>query len=107
MLVYVHAYERSPGSAGSGGFDWFRTQAEADASYERAGSANDQADFRFDVEVEATEDADVTDEIDAQLDDLCAAASVRRVGEDVLRYWRDNGFDMGDAENPASAGPRP
>ncbi|MCF6944236.1 hypothetical protein, partial [Klebsiella pneumoniae] len=76
MLVHVHAYEHAPGGgSGSGGFDWYRTAAEADAAYERAGSASENADFRFDVEVESTEDGDVTDEIDAQLDDLCAAAS--------------------------------
>lgn len=108
MMVYVHAFESAPGgSAGSGGFDWFRTPAEADAAYERAGSAGDRADFRFDVEVEAAGDDDVTEEIDAQFDDLTATASVRRVGDEVLRYWRENGFDMGDAENPASSGPRP
>ena len=108
MIVHVHAYETAPGGdAGSGGFDWYHGAEQADRAFAEAGRGPEEAHFRFDVEVEATDADGITDEIDAQLPELTAAAATRYVGAQVLEYWQRNGFDMGDADSPASTSPRP
>ena len=106
MLVHVHAYEDAPGSeAGAGGFDWFRDAADADKAFAESGREAHEAHFRFDVDVDATTDEGITEEIDASLAELTAAAERRFVGAEVLEYWKANGFDMGDADGPARSAP--
>jgi len=106
MIVHVHAYEDAPGGeAGGGGFDWFRKPENADRAFAESGRTPQEAHFRFDVEVEATEADDIVAEIDAQLPELTAASERRYVGSDVLDYWRKYDFKMGDADGPASPAP--
>ena len=105
MRVYVHAWEyvNGPNDAGGGGFDWYWEPQTANSAYTHARMGISVAHFRFDVDVAETDDRDaITDEIDGQLIDLTAAASIRKVGRDVLAYWQANGMKMGDATSPAA-----
>lgn len=121
QTIHVHAWEyvnvtmaypRRHVDAGGGGFDWFVDKAgpsctksfkEGFHSRVKEDPAN-TADFLFEVEVDARlEGQAITDYIDRQLIDLCATAKVRRIGENVLLYWKRNKFKMGGAKRPARA----
>lgn len=98
--VYVVAWEYESG----GGFDWYADRANAVARFERERDSldADTAYFFYPYTTKADEPADATtDAIDANLIECCAGAAVRAVGANVLAYWKRNGFDMGDAVNPA------
>jgi hypothetical protein len=117
--VYVHAFEwvnawRDPRGlrldAGGGGFNWFHTEAEARAWFKEGfhvrveESAANTADFLFTYTVPSyAKSKDITAMIDAALIDLTATAEVRRIGANVLTYWKRNKFKMGGAKRPARA----
>ncbi len=103
--VYVHAWEYVNGkSAGGGGFNWFRKQHDRDVAwyvgFEELDSAS-SAEFCFDVTVRAKSPGAITKAIDAKLHDHCAKAECRRVGRNVLAYWKAHKFKMGTATRPA------
>ena len=101
MKVYVHAWEYvNPGpEAGGGGFDWYKEERYAKVGYERgvSNASPDWALFFFTFETNGRSPEGVTKAIDAQLHDLCAAATVRHVGANVLAYWNANGMKMGQS----------
>lgn len=107
--VYVHAWEYVNGAdAGGGGFDWSLSRTRAFEAFE-AGAAkamgfnkDDFADFFFIVMVPSRAvGTKITHAVDRQLVARCARAKVRRVGANVLAYWRRNSFKMGGAVRPA------
>jgi hypothetical protein len=107
--VYCVATEYvNPGPrAGGGGFDWWHTAEEADKAYafEASVAGDDFAVFRFDYTLLAAAEpssGQITEAIDAELEELCAKAVQRKVGCNVLRYWKDNNLNMGDATTPAT-----
>lgn len=100
-VVYVHAWEYvNPGpSAGGGGFDWYNTEGLARSAYDNAKPDADWAQFFFTFDVPETA-GEVTPAIDAVLHELCASAATRKVGENVLAYWKTKKFKMGTATEP-------
>jgi hypothetical protein len=123
MTIHVHAWEyvnvtmafpRRHIDAGGGGFDWYLdkaapscTKAFKDGFHSLISADPDNTgDFYFTVEVDARLLGNVqaiTDLIDRDLIDLCAKAKVRRIGANVLEYWRRGKFKMGGAKRPAKA----
>lgn len=115
--VYVHAFEwvnawRDPRGlrldAGGGGFNWFHTEAEARAWYKEGfaarveESAANVADFYFTYDVPSyAKPQDITNMVDAVLIDLTASATTRRIGDNVLTYWKRGKFKMGGAKRAA------
>jgi hypothetical protein len=123
MTIHVHAWEYVNVSigyptrhvdAGGGGFDWYLDKAAPSCtkafkdgfhSLVKDDPAN-TADFYFTVEVDSRLLGNVeaiTALIDRDLIDHCARAKVRRIGENVLLYWKRNKFKMGGAKRPAKA----
>lgn len=89
MLVHVVAWQYNGGA----GFDWYLKPAHADKAYqEELANCKGLEDegwsaYRFDFQAKSddhTGDA-ITEEIDAQLDDLCAKASIKH--ENVLSEY--------------------
>jgi hypothetical protein len=106
--VFVHAWEHSPGDAGSGGFDWYWSPEALDRAYNKGiatrikADPEDCADFRFTLDVPFSMDpGEITSLIDGDLQELCAHAHKRRVGANVLAYWQRAGMNMGDATHAA------
>lgn len=102
--VYVHAWEYCNGdSAGGGGFEWYHKAEHADGAFGDDGDvAPNEGHFRFDFETDETDADAITAAIDADLIDLCARATVRKVGPVLLAYWQANDFKMGDGIHAAA-----
>lgn len=81
MTVYVVAWR----SDGSGGFDWYHDAAAADRAFDEEkkhadefnGTGENWTAYRIDVEVGASKPKDITNEIDAELDNLCENAKIK------------------------------
>lgn len=116
-LIHVHAWEyvnvamahpRREIDAGGGGFEFYFDGLKASEAF-KAGAAGgletspaNVADFLFVVPVpKHSTTRQITDLIDRELINRCATAKIRRVGENVLTYWRRNKFKMGSAARAA------
>ena len=118
--IHVHAWEyvnAAPCSpreidAGGGGFNFWYASPKYESACDDAfvkgaagalgASKHNVADFRFDVEIPIHfTTRQITKFIDADLIGYCATAKRRRVGANVLTYWRRNKFLMGGAKRPA------
>jgi hypothetical protein len=79
MTVHVVAWA----SSGRGGFEWFYAKENAEAAYRgEIFNVTDLAEdnwtaYRFDVDTDKTDPKVITDEIDRQLIELCAEATVK------------------------------
>lgn len=101
--VHVVAHEYSPGAAGSGGFNWYWSFDDAERAYQDATRNDDSASFLTTYQIQEDDTPEsITRAIDSDLDEITANAATRTVGANVLRYWRDNKFNMGAASKPAS-----
>lgn len=118
-IVHVHAFEyvnvslgypRRHIDAGGGGFEFYTDGLKASAAFKKGKaqalqeSPHNVADFLFEFSVtrHATVRA-ITKAIDAELIEQTATAKIRRVGANVLTYWKRNKFKMGGAQRPARA----
>lgn len=112
--VFVHAWEYvnmcdGTPDAGGGGFNWYPKEADARKAFAEGAlqpgvDPADTGDFFFTVEVPNTLTRDhTTYRIDVNLHDLCAKAKERRIGANVLRYWKTNKFKMGGAKRASRA----
>ena len=96
-IVWVLAWE----SEHAGGFDWYTDRDKALKAFHAETLDPGAALFLFPFVTEANETADETTEaIDSDLANCCALAAMRRVSPEALSYWREHGFNMGDATNP-------
>jgi len=79
MTVQVVAWA----SSGRGGFDWFYDKENAEAAYRdelfnvRKLAEDNWTAYRFDVDTDKTNPEGITAEIDGQLIELCAEATVK------------------------------
>jgi hypothetical protein len=118
-IVYVHAWESVNVTmafparhidVGSGGFEWYANPLDASKAFKEGVHVRfkddpaNTADFLFEITVPlALTSAHITYRIDKNLHGLCVTAKTRRIGENVLTYWRRNKFKMGGAKRPARA----
>jgi len=79
MTVHVVAWA----SSGTGGFDWFYDKENAEAAYrDELFNVTDLAEnnwtaYRFEVDTDKANPEVITNEIDGQLMELCADATVK------------------------------
>jgi len=88
VTVYVNAWQYNGGA----GFDWYRLPGDADKAFEEEKDNCDEykdegwSAYRFDVVVSSkASDEEITQTIDAQLDELCVAAEQKK--ENVLTEY--------------------